>query len=155
LPADIDNFHNIVTSDLDYINIRIHLECMVTEVTEGIKISVETKFRPNHSDPANAIYLFSYKITIENCSEDTVKLLRRHWLIYDANGLIREVEGEGVVGEQPILDPGEIHEYASACDLSTDLGKMHGSYQMEKTATGEKFYVNVPEFKMVVPHRLN
>ena len=128
---------------------------MITEVTEGIKISVETQFQSEHSEAAADMYLFSYRIRIENCGEQTVKLMRRRWLIYDANGVIREVEGKGVVGEQPVLKPGDIHEYSSACDLTTEIGKMHGTYLMERGDTKERFYVNIPEFKMVVPHRLN
>ena len=128
---------------------------MITEVTEGIKITVENKFQQEHSDFIKGLFLFSYRITIENCSEDTVQLLRRHWLIYDANGMIREVEGKGVIGKQPVLYPGEVHQYSSACDLSTEIGKMHGTYLMERASSKERFYVNIPEFKMIVPHRLN
>lgn len=128
---------------------------MITQVTEGIKISVETRFQPDHSDASARLFLFSYRITIENCGEQTVKLLRRRWLIYDANGVIREVEGKGVIGEQPVLKSGEIHEYSSACDLTTEIGKMRGTYLMEREDSKEKFYVNIPEFKLVAPHRLN
>jgi len=128
---------------------------MITEVTDGIKISVETSFQPKHSEPKKFIFLFSYRITIENCSNQTVKLLSRHWWIYNAKGSLREVEGKRVVGKQPILNPGEIHQYTSACDLSTEIGKMKGTYLMERTITGNQFYVNVPEFCMAVPHILN
>jgi len=128
---------------------------MVTKTTEGIKISVQSKFQPSHSDASNYLYLFSYSITIENVSNDTVKLLRRKWHIQDANGIVREVEGEGVVGEQPVIKPGSAHHYSSACDLATDMGKMHGSYLMERVDTKKQFRVNVPEFKMIVPHKLN
>ena len=128
---------------------------MVTEVTAGIKISVETAYQPNHSDPKNSIYLFSYRVVIENCSDQAVKLMRRHWWIYDANGMMREVEGKGVVGEQPVLKPGERHCYSSTCDLSTEIGKMKGNYLMEGIMTGNQFHVNIPEFSMVVHHMLN
>ncbi|MBL4735220.1 MAG: Co2+/Mg2+ efflux protein ApaG [Flavobacteriales bacterium] len=128
---------------------------MITEVTEGIRISVDTSYQPSHSKPAESVFWFSYKIIIENCGSQQVRLLRRHWYIYETNGQIREVEGKGVVGEQPRLDPGETHEYTSACDLSTEIGKMHGTYLMERTGLGERFYVNIPEFTMAVPHVLN
>ena len=128
---------------------------MVTEVTDGIKISVETAYQPSHSDPKESIYLFSYRVVIENCSDQAVKLLRRHWWIHDANGMMREVEGKGVVGEQPILKPGEKHCYSSTCDLPTEIGKMKGTYLMERVLTGSQFYVNVPEFSMAVLHILN
>jgi len=128
---------------------------MITEVTEGIRISVDRMYQPTHSQPSQSMFMFSYTITIENCGSESVQLLRRHWYIYETNGQVREVEGKGVVGEQPTLDPGEEHEYTSACDLSTEIGKMHGTYLMERTGTGERFYVNIPEFIMVVPHALN
>ena len=128
---------------------------MITEVTEGIKISVDTAYVPTHSQPVNSMFLFSYTITIENCGSETVRLLRRHWHIFETNGERREVEGKGVVGEQPTLNPGDSHEYTSACDLSTEIGKMHGTYLMERSNTGERFYVNIPEFVMVVPYALN
>ena len=128
---------------------------MVTKITDGIKVSVESSFQPNHSDATNYLYLFSYDITIENVSSETVKLLRRQWYIQDANGIVREIEGEGVIGEQPVIEPGCLHHYSSACDLSTDMGKMHGSYLMERLGDKKQFRVNVPEFKMIVPHKLN
>ena len=128
---------------------------MITEVTEGIRISVNTSYQPSHSQPKNSMFLFAYTITIENCGSEPVRLLRRHWYIYESNGQIREVEGRGVVGEQPKLNPGDLHEYTSACDLSTEIGKMHGTYLMERIDSGEQFYVNIPEFIMVVPHTLN
>ena len=128
---------------------------MITEVTEGIKISVQTSYQPSQSKPANSLFLFAYRITIENCSGETVRLLRRHWYIYESSGQMREVEGIGVVGLQPELEPGDIHEYTSACDLSTEIGKMHGTYLMERMSSGKRFYVNIPEFVMVVPHALN
>lgn len=128
---------------------------MITEVTEGIKITVDTSYEPSHSHPSEGMFFFSYTITIENCGSESVRLLRRQWYIYESSGLIREVEGKGVVGEQPRLDPGEKYEYTSACDLSTEIGKMHGTYLMERNKSGKRFYVNIPEFVMVVPHALN
>ena len=128
---------------------------MITEVTEGIKISVDTTYQPAQSRPGNSLFLFAYTISIENCSSEAVRLLRRHWYIYETTGHVREVEGVGVVGLQPELAPGEIHEYTSACDLSTEIGKMHGTYLMERVSSGKRFYVTIPEFVMAVPHALN
>ena len=94
----------------------------------------------------------------EHCvhrGEHTVQLLRRHWHICDADGTLREVEGEGVVGQQPVLEPGEAHEYVSGCNLRTGIGKMYGTYQMARVLDGKQFDVRVPEFTMVVPFRLN
>ena len=100
-------------------------------------------------------FVFTYKIIIENHSDNTVKLLRRRWNIYDSNGVVREVEGEGVVGQQPVLEPGEIHEYVSGCNLRTNLGKMAGTYLMERVFDGRHFQVVIPEFTLIVPYRLN
>ncbi|GAB3901244.1 Co2+/Mg2+ efflux protein ApaG [Larkinella knui] len=128
---------------------------MISAVTDGVKVSVMTEYQPEYSSPGQAHYVFTYRITIENEGTSTVQLLRRHWVIYDANGMAREVEGEGVVGQQPILEPGETHEYVSGCNLRSSLGKMGGTYLMERIIDGKQFRVNIPEFTMVVPYRLN
>ena len=100
-------------------------------------------------------FVFTYKITIENRSENTIQLLSRHWDIYDAAYPKREVDGEGVVGKQPIIEPGQSHQYVSGCNLKSGFGKMKGSYLMEKVVDGEQFEVNIPEFAMIVPYRFN
>ncbi len=128
---------------------------MVSEVTEGVKVSVVTEYQPEYSNPRQTHFVFTYKIIIENHSDNTVKLLRRRWNIYDSNGVVREVEGEGVVGQQPVLEPGEIHEYVSGCNLRTNLGKMAGTYLMERVFDGRHFQVVIPEFTLIVPYRLN
>ncbi len=128
---------------------------MISEVTEGVKVSVVTEYQPDYSNPRQSHFVFTYKVIIENHSENTVKLLRRHWNIFDSNGIVREVEGEGVVGQQPILEPGEIHEYVSGCNLRTNLGKMAGTYLMERVLDGRQFRVVIPEFTLIVPYRLN
>jgi ApaG protein len=84
-----------------------------------------------------------------------VKLLRRHWYITDSNGTYREVEGEGVVGQQPVIEPGGSHQYISACNLRSDMGKMSGSYQMENLYNKRLFQVQIPEFQMIAPFKLN
>ena len=126
-----------------------------TKVTHGIKISVETKFQSEHSVAEHRHYLFSYRITIENKSDYTVQLLSRHWDIYDSSSEHSEVDGEGVVGEQPVLEPGELFEYESACSLNTDVGQMSGNYLMERKIDKARFNVTIPEFELIVPHRLN
>src|SRR6267378_4381961 len=100
---------------------------MVTKVTKGIKVTVSTKFQEGYSRPDQNDFLFSYRINIQNNSDYTVQLLSRHWSIFDSCGEFREVKGEGVVGQQPVLAPGEHYEYESACNLTTDMGKMKGS----------------------------
>ena len=128
---------------------------MVTKVTSGVKVSVETFYQPQHSDPRMNQFVFAYRITIENNSDYTVQLKRRHWIIIDADGQQREVEGEGVVGEQPMLIPGEIYKYVSGCNLKCEMGKMHGTYEMERTDNERRFKVRIPEFVMESEARLN
>jgi ApaG protein len=128
---------------------------MVTQITKGVKITVRTHFQPGFSRPEMSHFLFTYKILIENRSEYSVQLLRRHWFIFDSNGEHREVEGDGVVGQQPVLMPNDIYEYESACNLTTDIGKMRGVYEMIRMIDKEKFEVEIPEFKLIAPQRLN
>ncbi len=128
---------------------------MVTAITSGICVSVRTRYRPEYSDPLKKSYLFSYIISIENRSDYVVKLKRRHWYIFDSCGTYREVEGEGVVGLQPELQPGETHEYESACNLTTEMGRMHGTYTMERKVDGGIFQVAIPAFEMFAPFVLN
>jgi ApaG protein len=128
---------------------------MVTAVTKGIKVSVETEYQPEYSSPSQHHYVFTYRITIENGSAHTVKLLRREWYIHDANSSVRTVEGEGVVGQQPVIEPGEHHQYISGCNLKSGIGKMYGTYEMEQQFDGIKFQVEIPEFHMIFPNKLN
>src|SRR3546814_7085864 len=96
----------------------------LTKITDGIKISVETLYQPEYSNPAGEHFMFAYQIRIDNLSDHSIQLLRRNWSIFDSNGTRREVEGEGVVGQQPIIEPGESHEYVSGCNLRTEFGAM-------------------------------
>ena len=128
---------------------------MTTEVTAGIKVSVETFYQPAHSNPAHGHFVFAYRISINNKSSEMIRLKKRHWYIVDSDSSKREVEGEGVVGEQPFIAPGETYRYVSGCNLNTEIGKMFGTYLMERVSDKKFFYVKIPEFKMVVPCRLN
>ena len=128
---------------------------MLTEITQGVRVTVETEYQPSYSSPSQYHYVFTYRITIENQSNFTIQLMRRHWHIYDAGFISREVEGEGVVGQQPILEPNQVHQYVSGCNLKSGIGKMAGTYEMERIVDGTKFSVNIPEFTMVAPLRLN
>lgn len=128
---------------------------MVQKITEGISVSVETFYQPAQSNPLNAEYLFVYRITIENLTEFPVKLLRRHWHILDSNGSHREVEGEGVVGQQPLIEPNETYQYISAANLKSDIGKMFGTYEMINMYNRKKIIVSIPEFQMIAPFKLN
>lgn len=126
-----------------------------TQATHGIKVSVETKFHTEHSNAENRHFLFLYIITIENRSDFAVQLVSRHWNIFDSSSELSKVDGEGVVGEKPVLEPGESFEYESACSLTTDIGKMNGTYLMERKIDKARFYVIIPEFELVAPQRLN
>jgi ApaG protein len=123
--------------------------------TNGIRVSVETQYLPAHSNARADKFIFGYHIVIENGSSDTVQLLRRRWVITESNGITRVVEGEGVVGQQPLLEPGAIHQYTSFCNLMTEVGKMSGVYVMTRLDDGDVFEVLIPEFKMHAPFKLN
>jgi ApaG protein len=112
---------------------------MITTITDGVKVSVETIYQPEY----------------ENVSNYSVQLLRRHWEIFDSNGAKREVDGEGVVGQQPVIEPGSTHEYVSGCNLKTDMGSMKGEYQMTRLMDNISFNVKIPEFYLITPYRLN
>jgi ApaG protein len=124
-------------------------------ITHGIEISVKTDYYAPQSDPKNSTYFFVYEVTITNKSDYTVKLLKRHWDITDGFGEKREVEGEGVVGETPSLEPGESFSYNSGCNFTTDIGKMSGYYTMTKLVDQSEFDVLIPIFIMVLPAKLN
>ena len=128
---------------------------MVSKISEGIQISVETFYQSDYSNPANNEFMFAYRITIENHNSFTVRLLRRQWYIFDSNGEHRDVEGEGVVGVQPILKPGEQFQYVSGCNLKTEMGKMQGYYSVENQDNKNQFTVKIPSFELIVPLKLN
>ncbi len=128
---------------------------MITDIAKKVKVSVETEYQPEYSNPAQHHFVFTYRITIENKSDKTIQLKTRHWEIIDATYPNREVDGEGVVGKQPILEPGQFHQYVSGCNLRSGIGKMRGYYTMEKLIDGKQFTVAIPEFMMVVPIKLN
>jgi ApaG protein len=127
---------------------------IATCITNGIKISVETFYQEEHSRPMESKYIFAYRITIENLGALTAQLMRRHWVIQDSNGLVREIDGEGVIGQQPILPPHGVHQYVSWCQLFTDIGKMKGHYLFVQQ-NGESFKVAIPEFNMTAPFKMN
>ncbi len=128
---------------------------MLTEVTSGIRISVDCRFEDRLSSPLLDSYVFSYHITIENQNDFPVQLLRRHWFIFDSVAINREVEGPGVVGETPLIQPGEYYRYNSACDLRSMRGTMRGFYMMQQLGKKDCFHVNIPTFKLEVPYSLN
>ncbi len=128
---------------------------MASMISEGVEVSVETFYQQDYSNPMQSEYMFAYRIAIENHNSFPVKLHRRHWHIFDSNGSYREVEGEGVVGVQPVLAPGERYQYVSGCNLRTEMGRMKGTYQMENLNNKKFFDVNIPPFEMFVPFKNN
>lgn len=137
------------------LEMRAYKSDMATQTTQGVKITVESFYQQDYSNPLNLEYMFAYRITIENTSPSTIKLLKRHWHIFDSNGEFKEVEGVGVVGKQPILKPNESHQYVSGCSLKSEMGKMHGDYLMQRIEDGKLFRVAIPEFELVAPLKLN
>ena len=128
---------------------------MTSKISGGVKISVETFYQPEFSNPLNSEFMFAYRITIENKNNFPIKLLTRHWYIFDSNGSMKEVQGEGVVGVQPIITPEEKYEYMSGCNLRSEIGRMHGTYLMENLNTHKTFNVVIPAFEMQVPFKMN
>ncbi len=127
----------------------------VSNITHGIKVSIVTEYLQDESIPEENYYLFAYHITIDNNSDDTVQLLTRHWDIFDSAYEHRQVDGEGVVGEQPIIKPGKHFEYESTCALRSEIGKMKGYYILERSSDNKEFKVILPEFELISPQRLN
>jgi ApaG protein len=123
-------------------------------VTRGVRVTVRCQYDPQRSRPSHKEWFFLYTIRISNDSEETVQLVSRHWIITDATGEIQEVRGPGVVGEQPILAPGESFEYTSGCPLHTPFGTMKGTYEMV-TPDGERFDAEVAEFELSEPYTVH
>jgi ApaG protein len=123
---------------------------LCTATTRGIVVSVEPTYLDARSSPDDSQYFWAYRVIIENHGRETVQLLNRHWMISNSRGELTEVKGPGVVGEQPVLKPGEHHEYTSGAPLDTPSGMMGGSYQME-SETGERFDIEIPTFSLDRP----
>ena len=121
-----------------------------TSVTKDISVSVEPFYLDKESEPEDSHYVWGYQIHIENYGQKTVQLERRHWIITDGNGQTHEVDGEGVIGEQPVLEPGQAFEYTSGAPLTTSSGFMVGTYKM-KNMDGTYFDVDIPAFSLDVP----
>ena len=124
--------------------------CNSQATTRGVSVEVESSYVPERSRPLQNRWFFAYRIRISNTGDDVVQLISRHWIITDANGLVEEVAGPGVVGEQPVLNPGESFEYTSFCPLGTPFGTMRGSYQLT-TPDGESFDAQIAPFELSEP----
>jgi ApaG protein len=128
---------------------------MSTAITEGIQISVKTQFRPDLSDLELHNYFFNYRIEMVNHNSFPVQLLNRDWFIFDSLEDTSYVSGEGVVGEQPVLDPGQKFSYISGCELNSEIGTMHGFYTFKNLTSGGLLQVNIPLFHLYYPGKLN
>jgi ApaG protein len=128
---------------------------ILAEITSGVRITVAVRYEENLSSAPMESFVFSYHITVENQNNYPVRLLRRHWYIFDSVALKREVEGPGVIGETPVILPGDYFSYNSACDLRSDRGTMHGYYTMQKPGERGMFEVKIPKFRLEVPYSLN
>lgn len=124
-----------------------------TETTRDVRVTVRAFFLVDQSEPERGRYVWAYRVNIANEGRQTVQLLRRSWSITDALGRTQRVHGDGVVGERPVLDPGESFEYTSSTPLSTPSGFMRGAYHMVATTTGEAFDVAIPGFSLDSPHQ--
>jgi ApaG protein len=127
---------------------------MSSVTTDGIRITVKPAYWPERSSPDTGHYAFMYTVEISNVGTEPARLLRRHWVITDANGRVEEVKGEGVVGKQPRLGPGESFEYTSWAMLRTPFGTMRGSYAMARS-NGQEFDARIGEFVLSQPHALH
>ena len=127
---------------------------MYSSVTEGIRVEVQPAYLPEQSDPMHDRYTFAYRITIKNESDVAVQLVARHWHIFDGDADPREVEGPGVVGEQPLIPPGSSHCYTSGAVLNSPLGSMKGSYTMIRS-DGSSFQAQIPKFELTMPRTLH
>ncbi|MEM1337155.1 MAG: Co2+/Mg2+ efflux protein ApaG [Bacteroidota bacterium] len=128
---------------------------MITQVTKGIKISVQTTFEGTFFKNYKMHYAFGYTITIENQSRETVQLISRHWEIFDSLKELETVDGEGIIGKKPVIRPGKSHTYSSGCLLASPIGAMQGYYNMVDLSSAETFEVEIPTFKFSAPFALN
>lgn len=125
---------------------------MYSQTTKAITVSVQPSYLDDQSSPTDSHFVWAYRVRIENHGTMPVQVLRRHWKITDALGRLQEVQGSGVVGEQPIIHPGDSYEYTSGTPLTTPSGIMVGSYQVE-TTDGERFDIAIPAFSLDSPHQ--
>ena len=128
---------------------------MVSQITKGIKISVLTSFEGTYFKNYKIHFAFSYHVTIENQSKDSLQLTTRHWEIYDALNNVEVVDGEGVIGKKPVIKPGESYTYSSGCLLSSPIGAMKGHFNMVNFTTTRSFKVEIPAFKLSAPFAIN
>jgi len=128
---------------------------MIEQITSGIKISVQTHFESSFYKDYKINYSFGYEVTIENKNDFPVQLSSRSWIIFDALNYVKSIKGKGIIGKQPILQPGELHIYNSGSVLYSPFGAMKGHYNMVNLITNQKFKVTIPSFELFVPFSIN
>jgi ApaG protein len=143
---------NVVAAQIERIASMNAAKKPYRAVTRQIEVQVRPQFLPERSSPENGYYFWAYHITLTNLGRETVQLKTRHWRITDAHGRLQEVRGTGVVGEEPVLKPGENFEYTSGVPLPTSSGFMTGTYGMV-SATGDEFEIEIPAFSLDTPQR--
>lgn len=148
---EINTFHRLTFDSV--LRLVIIVDTM-SDTTKKINVEILPSYIADQSEPHNDHYVFSYTVTIRNEGDKPARLLTRHWIITDGDGHVQEVKGEGVIGEQPHLEPGENFQYTSGTFMNTPVGTMRGSYQMI-TDTGETFEADIPHFTLAVPNTLH
>jgi ApaG protein len=128
---------------------------MYVAITKGVKVSVEVYYQDAYSKPRQLEFAFAYHVVIENQTDFAIQLLSREWHIFDSDGKNTQVKGDGVVGKQPTIAPGQSYNYMSGCMLNSELGRMYGTYTILNLNKHKKFQVNIPAFELVVPTKLN
>jgi|GEM_PF-37206 len=144
----------IITFGIHAFFIQFGSRMIYSLTTCNVTVSVESKYHDLNSEQSDD-HIFVYRVNISNQGDEPVQLLRRHWFIFDSLGTHSEVQGEGVVGEQPLLLPGESHEYVSWSPLKSDLGKMSGHYTFVNVRDGQEFVVDIPEFMLMPKYLMN
>lgn len=128
---------------------------LVSHITQGIEVVVNTKYMQDYSSPDQMHFVFGYKVKITNNTPFAIQLLTRHWEIFDSCGDHRQVDGDGVVGQRPVIEPGASHEYTSGCNLKSSMGKMSGFYEFVKIEDRSKLQVIIPDFNLIASYLLN
>ncbi len=128
---------------------------MTSLTTKGVNVDIKVDYHTESDTDGRAGFIFIYHISVSNRNRFPVQLLSRHWRIFDSNGEVRYVDGEGVVGLQPIIEPDQVFEYSSFCNLNTELGTMSGTYTLENLHSGDLFEVDIPKFELATPTILN
>ena len=129
--------------------------CMNTLLTKGVEVTVHTQFRPELSSVIDSRYFFNYRVVLENHNDFEVQLLSRDWYIFDSLNAPDFISGDGVVGEQPVLKPGQRYTYVSGCELFSEIGLMKGFYTFRNQENKSTFQVVIPSFSLTYPHRMN